>query len=152
VKQLRGACVLASSTPYSSGFNVYLAAGGSGNTLDGGLGSDHLPLLSMRSDDAVLKGHLSTRGQRRVKGRGCEGGLRWPPLWPPATSPSSNMPDSPDAFAFVFLRDVEACTTVHFTHNGWQAAGGFRSGEGTATYIAPTDIAAEPSSQRALQA
>jgi FG-GAP-like repeat len=50
--------------------------------------------------------------------------------------------DNPDSFAFVFLRDVEAGTTINFTDNGWQAAGGFRPGEGTATYTAPTDIAA----------
>ena len=36
--------------------------------------------------------------------------------------------DTPDSFAFVFLRDVEAGTTVNFTDNGWLAAGGFRSG------------------------
>ena len=50
--------------------------------------------------------------------------------------------DDPDAFAFVFLRDVEAGTTINFTDNGWQAAGGFRADEGTATYTAPTDIVA----------
>jgi hypothetical protein len=50
--------------------------------------------------------------------------------------------DNPDTFAFVFLRDIEAGTTVNFTDNGWLAAGGFRSGEGTATYTAPTDITA----------
>ena len=50
--------------------------------------------------------------------------------------------DDPDTFAFVFLRDVEAGTTINFTDNGWKAAGGFRAGEGTATYTAPTDIVA----------
>src|SRR5262245_5014285 len=50
--------------------------------------------------------------------------------------------DDPDAFAFVFLRNVEVGTTIHFTDNGWLAAGGFRLGEGTSTYVAPTDIAA----------
>jgi hypothetical protein len=50
--------------------------------------------------------------------------------------------DDPDSFAFVFLRDVEAGTTINFTDQGWQAAGGFRPGEGTATYTAPTAIAA----------
>ena len=47
-----------------------------------------------------------------------------------------------DAFSFVFLRDVEIGTTVNFTDNGWLAAGGFRPGEGTVTYTAPTAIAA----------
>jgi hypothetical protein len=47
-----------------------------------------------------------------------------------------------DAFSFVFLRDVEAGTTVNFTDNGWLAAGGFRPGEGTVTYVAPAAIAA----------
>src|SRR5262245_6278298 len=47
-----------------------------------------------------------------------------------------------DAFSFVFLRDVEAGTTINFTDNGWLAAGGFRSGEGTVTYTAATAIAA----------
>ena len=50
--------------------------------------------------------------------------------------------DDPDAFSFVFLRDVEAGTTVNFTDNGWLAAGGFRPGEGIATYTAPTNITA----------
>jgi hypothetical protein len=47
-----------------------------------------------------------------------------------------------DAFTFVFLRDVEAGTTVNFTDNGWLAAGGFRAGEGTVTYTAPSAITA----------
>jgi hypothetical protein len=50
--------------------------------------------------------------------------------------------DDPDSFDFVFLRDVEAGTTINFTDNGWQAAGGFRQGEGTTTFTAPTAIAA----------
>ena len=37
---------------------------------------------------------------------------------------------------------VEVGTTVNFTDNGWLAAGGFRPGEGTVTYTAPTAIAA----------
>jgi hypothetical protein len=49
---------------------------------------------------------------------------------------------NPDAFSFVFTRDVEVGTSVNFTDNGWLAAGGFRSGEGTVTYTAPTAIAA----------
>ena len=47
-----------------------------------------------------------------------------------------------DAFSFVFLRDVEAGTTVNFTDNGWLASGGFRAGEGTVTYTAATAITA----------
>jgi hypothetical protein len=47
-----------------------------------------------------------------------------------------------DAFTFVFLRDVEVGTTVNFTDNGWLAAGGFRPGEGTVTYTAPSAITA----------
>ena len=38
-----------------------------------------------------------------------------------------------DAFSFVFLRDIEAGTTVNFTDNGWLASGGFRTGQGTVT-------------------
>ena len=49
---------------------------------------------------------------------------------------------STDAFTFVFLRDVEAGTIVNFTDNGWLAAGGFRPGEQTVTYTAPTAITA----------
>src|SRR5262245_17916451 len=47
-----------------------------------------------------------------------------------------------DAFTFVFLRDIEAGTVVNFTDNGWLAAGGFRAGEGTVTYTAPSAITA----------
>ena len=47
-----------------------------------------------------------------------------------------------DAFTFVFLRDVEVGTSINFTDNGWLAAGGFRTGEGTVTYTAPGAITA----------
>jgi uncharacterized protein len=47
-----------------------------------------------------------------------------------------------DAFTFVFLRDVEAGTSVSFTDNGWLAAGGFRPSEGTVTYTAPGTVTA----------
>ena len=47
-----------------------------------------------------------------------------------------------DSFSFVFLRAVEIGTAVNFTDDGWLAAGGFRPGEGTVTYTAPTAIAA----------
>jgi hypothetical protein len=49
---------------------------------------------------------------------------------------------NPDAFSFVFTRDVEVGTSVNFTDKGWLAVGGFRPGEGTVTYTAPTAIAA----------
>jgi VCBS repeat-containing protein len=49
---------------------------------------------------------------------------------------------STDAFTFVFLRDVEAGTIVNFTDNGWLAAGGFRGGESTVTYTAPSAVTA----------
>jgi VCBS repeat-containing protein len=49
---------------------------------------------------------------------------------------------STDAFSFVFLRDVEAGTTVNFTDNGWLAAGGFRFGEDMVTYMAPSAVTA----------
>lgn len=41
------------------------------------------------------------------------------------------------SFAFVLLRDVDAGTAINFTDNGWLAAGGFRTGEGTTTWTAP---------------
>ncbi|GAB5521865.1 MAG: hypothetical protein RhofKO_41160 [Rhodothermales bacterium] len=45
--------------------------------------------------------------------------------------------DNPDAFAFVALAALPAGTTIHFTDNGWQAAGGFRANEGTFSYTVP---------------
>ena len=47
-----------------------------------------------------------------------------------------------DSFTFVFLRAVEAGTSVNFTDNGWLAAGGFRPGEGTVTYTAAAAVTA----------
>jgi len=41
--------------------------------------------------------------------------------------------DTPDQFTFVLIKDVVASTTITYTDNGWLAAGGFRSGEGTRT-------------------
>ena len=38
-----------------------------------------------------------------------------------------------DSFTIVLLRDVTAGEEISFTENGWFAAGGFRSGENTAT-------------------
>lgn len=40
------------------------------------------------------------------------------------------------SFAFVLLRDVTEGTRIDFTDNGWLAAGGFRSGEGTVNWVA----------------
>jgi hypothetical protein len=48
-----------------------------------------------------------------------------------------------DSFTFVFARDIEAGTVVNFTNNGWSLAlDGFRPGEETVSYIAPTAITA----------
>ena len=38
-----------------------------------------------------------------------------------------------DDFAFVILKDINAGTTIKFTDQGWQAAGGFAGNEGTIT-------------------
>ncbi|WP_099239029.1 ExeM/NucH family extracellular endonuclease [Synechococcus sp. BDU 130192] len=48
--------------------------------------------------------------------------------------------DNPDEFAFVPLIDLGAGTEINFTDNGWQAAGTFRSNEGTFTWTALTDV------------
>jgi hypothetical protein len=45
--------------------------------------------------------------------------------------------DDPDKFAFVALTDIAAGEVISFTDNGWLAAGGFRSGEGTVSWTAP---------------
>ncbi len=50
--------------------------------------------------------------------------------------------DDPDQFAFVLLVNVTAGTQINFTDNGWLASGAFRSGEGTLTWTAPTDLCA----------
>jgi predicted extracellular nuclease len=50
--------------------------------------------------------------------------------------------DDPDQFAFVLLTNVTAGTQVNFTDNGWLANGAFRTGEGTTTWTAPTDLCA----------
>ena len=39
-------------------------------------------------------------------------------------------------------RDIDVGTVINFTDNGWRAAGGFRSGEGTVTYTASAAMAA----------
>ena len=50
--------------------------------------------------------------------------------------------DGADQFSFVLQRDIDAGTVINFTDNGWRAAGGFRSGEGTVTYTASAAMAA----------
>ena len=41
-------------------------------------------------------------------------------------------------FSFVILADISG-QTLNFTDNGWLAAGGFRSGEGTISYVVPAN-------------
>ncbi len=50
--------------------------------------------------------------------------------------------DDPDELAFVALRDLPAATVIHFTDNGWLAAGGFRAGEGTLDWSSATAVPA----------
>jgi hypothetical protein len=44
--------------------------------------------------------------------------------------------DDPDEFAFVPFVDLPTGTVISFTDQGWLAAGGFRTGEGTLTWTA----------------
>lgn len=46
--------------------------------------------------------------------------------------------DSPDALAFVALRQIPAATVIRFTDSGWQAGGGFRANEGGIQYTTPS--------------
>lgn len=50
--------------------------------------------------------------------------------------------DDPDAFAFVLLRNVGSGTSLTFTDNGWRSTGVFRTGEGSFTWTAATDLPA----------
>lgn len=50
--------------------------------------------------------------------------------------------DDPDQFAFVLLVNISIGTQINFTDNGWLSSGGFRTGEGTLTWIASTDLCA----------
>ena len=50
--------------------------------------------------------------------------------------------DGNDVWAFVLLEDIVATTEITFTDNGWFAAGGFRSGEGTLVWEATSDLSA----------
>ncbi|WP_055442697.1 T9SS type A sorting domain-containing protein [Lacinutrix himadriensis] len=45
--------------------------------------------------------------------------------------------DGTDSFSFVTFVEIPANTVIIFTDNGWKAAGGFRSNEGTATWTSP---------------
>ena len=48
--------------------------------------------------------------------------------------------DTPDAFAFVALTDIDGNTEISFTDNGWISdAAGFRTGEGIVTWTAPPE-------------
>ncbi|MFD1951202.1 Calx-beta domain-containing protein [Sphingomonas arantia] len=44
------------------------------------------------------------------------------------------------SFSFVILADLSG-QTINFTDNGWLAAGGFRGGEGTSSYVVPAGTA-----------
>ncbi len=45
--------------------------------------------------------------------------------------------DDPDKFAFIVLTDLDGGTEIKFTDNGWTGTG-FRTGEGTLTWTAPS--------------
>lgn len=45
--------------------------------------------------------------------------------------------DDPDKFAFIVLTDLDGETEIKFTDNGWTGTG-FRTGEGTLTWIVPS--------------
>ncbi len=50
--------------------------------------------------------------------------------------------DNPDQIAFTTTVDMDSTTEIIFTDNGWFAAGGFRSGEGTSTWMSGSNISA----------
>src|SRR5215510_12196607 len=50
--------------------------------------------------------------------------------------------DDADQLAFVLLVNVGSGTQINFTDNGWQSNNTFRTGEGTFTWTAPTDLTA----------
>ena len=49
---------------------------------------------------------------------------------------------NPDGFSVVTLVNLDSGTQFTLTDKGWLSAGGFRTGEGTITYTAPSDIRA----------
>lgn len=50
--------------------------------------------------------------------------------------------DDPDELAFVLLRNVGSGTQITFTDNGWRSTNTFRTGEGSFTWTAATDLPA----------
>src|SRR5262245_28895850 len=50
--------------------------------------------------------------------------------------------DDPDEFAFVLMVNVGSGTQINFTDNGWRNNNTFRTGEGTFTWTAGTDLTA----------
>ncbi|NOT05188.1 MAG: ExeM/NucH family extracellular endonuclease [Anaerolineales bacterium] len=50
--------------------------------------------------------------------------------------------DDPDQLAFVLLVNIGSGTKINFTDNGWRNTNTFRTGEGTFTWTAATDLAA----------
>ena len=51
-----------------------------------------------------------------------------------------NADGSPLVIKFLALRSMESGTTINFTNNGWQSDNTFRTGEGTDTWTAPSNI------------
>lgn len=50
--------------------------------------------------------------------------------------------DDADQFSFVLLTNITASTQINFTDNGWLSSGAFRTGEGTMTWTASSDLCA----------
>ena len=50
--------------------------------------------------------------------------------------------DNNDEFSFVLLRDIESGTAINFTDKGWLSTNTFRSGEGTYTWTASSNLTA----------
>jgi hypothetical protein len=50
--------------------------------------------------------------------------------------------DDPDEFAFVLLKDIDSATQIKFTDKGWLATNTFRTGEGTYTWTASSNLTA----------
>ena len=51
-----------------------------------------------------------------------------------------NADGAPEVIKFLALRSMESGTTINFTDNGWQSDNTFRTGEGTDTWTAPSNI------------
>lgn len=65
-----------------------------------------------------------------------------PPLMPGDLAFVTAITDEPQGFAFVTLVDIFEATRLELTDNGWQAAGGFRPGEGSLSWVATQNYAA----------